>query len=170
MSGRSERRPLLDRRPGRGSACDTLRGDDRRQREQNRSRARRPRPRCCQRKRAESAIRRWGWIALLLHYVINPARRLTTNNRRRKPVAAATASARNRLIGAAAWTRRDRPGPAPFWRLWAPNPAVLADAGGRPAPIGGAKASPAGPGRPRDARAGRRYGAKAQRDQQGRQS
>jgi hypothetical protein len=31
--------------------------------------------------RAESAIRRWDWIALLLHYVINPARRLTTNNR-----------------------------------------------------------------------------------------
>ena len=30
--------------------------------------------------RAESAIRRWDRIALLLHYVINPARRLTTNN------------------------------------------------------------------------------------------
>jgi hypothetical protein len=30
--------------------------------------------------RAES-IRRWDWIALLLHYVINPARWLTTNNR-----------------------------------------------------------------------------------------
>jgi hypothetical protein len=31
---------------------------------------------------AESAIRRWDWIAFLLHFVINPARRLTTNNRR----------------------------------------------------------------------------------------
>jgi len=30
--------------------------------------------------RAESAGR-WDWIALLLHYVINPARRLTTNSR-----------------------------------------------------------------------------------------
>jgi hypothetical protein len=31
--------------------------------------------------RAKSAIRRWDWAALLLPYVINPARRLTTNNR-----------------------------------------------------------------------------------------
>jgi len=30
----------------------------------------------------ESAIRRRDWIALLLHYVINPARWLTTYNRR----------------------------------------------------------------------------------------
>jgi hypothetical protein len=29
-----------------------------------------------------ASIRRCDWIALLLHYVINPARRLTTNNRR----------------------------------------------------------------------------------------
>ena len=29
----------------------------------------------------DSAIRRWDRIALLLHYVINPARRLTTNIR-----------------------------------------------------------------------------------------
>jgi hypothetical protein len=33
-------------------------------------------------RRADSAIRRRDWITLLLHYVINPARRLTTNNRR----------------------------------------------------------------------------------------
>jgi len=32
--------------------------------------------------RHADSIRRWDWIALLLHYVINPARRLTTNNRR----------------------------------------------------------------------------------------
>jgi hypothetical protein len=31
----------------------------------------------------DSAIRRWDRIALLLHYVINPARRLTTNIRLR---------------------------------------------------------------------------------------
>jgi hypothetical protein len=30
----------------------------------------------------ESAIRRWDWIAVLPHCVINPAPRLTTNNRR----------------------------------------------------------------------------------------
>src|SRR5215470_8549420 len=33
------------------------------------------------RSRPDSAIRRWDWIAPLLHYVINPARQLTTNNR-----------------------------------------------------------------------------------------
>jgi hypothetical protein len=32
--------------------------------------------------RRTDSIRRSGWIALLLHYVINPARRLTTYNRR----------------------------------------------------------------------------------------
>ena len=39
----------------------------------------------------DSAIRRWDRIALLLHYVINPARRLTTNIR---------------LIWAATWIAR----------------------------------------------------------------
>jgi hypothetical protein len=44
----------------------------------------------------DSAIRRWDRIALLLHYVINPARRLTTNIRRSAPFSwrAVPASAR----------------------------------------------------------------------------